>query len=508
MPALAADSEAAVPGAAPATAFAAIQESFTKDAASQDLVDRLYAFMEKYPKDPRADRVQYWVGLTQQKREFHHEAVKELGFVVSDFPSSPLVLPALMAQAGSYLAMADTDHAGECFSKIVAQRPKDFAADPATMAAYHDALVWLAHRAIKKEKPDYEAAVALLLQLPDQQEAVSRCVQIYIAAGKQEEALAAVHRLPDSQRFLGYHLILETYASRPGAANLHKLLDEVITKEKPSEQVDQLLRHITRSIAVKGADEHRKALETLSEKYERLRRAAQFGLCELDRDKGTDRLVKFIGDYHTGADVESAKTWIGEFYETVPQPDKAREAYRRLDDPVAAHFAVAQTYYGPRAKVKDYPAGQAELTSIVKHFYSPTASAEALSRRSDLEAGPLSKPDAAIATCRELIDRFPKEENHVGHACMQLAMLLRVQKKQDDAIKVYEKLATLYPQNALVRQAWLEIAACHEEKGDAPGAIDALKAVLHKYPRTHEASAAHTRLETKYKVDDVDVSDR
>ena len=497
-----------MPGAAPPSAFAAIQDAYGKNAPSQELVDRLYAFMEQYPKDSRMDRVQYWVGIIQQRREFHHEAVKELGFVVADFPSSPLVVAALSAQAASYLAMADNDHAGECFAKIVEQRPKDFTANPAATLSYHDAVVWLASAALRKEKPDYDAAIKLLLQLPDQQEAVSRTVRLFIEEGKQEEALAAVKRLPDSQRFLGYYLILQTYASRPGAANLHNLLSEVVTKEKPAEQTDALLRQISVAIAAKGPDEHRKALEFLIEKYERLRRSAQFGLCEMDKAKGTERLVKFIGDYHTGEDVEKAKAWIGEFYETQGLADKAREAYRRLDDAVAAHFLVALTYYGPKAQVKDLPAGHAELTNIVKRFYSPAASAEALSRRATLEASAMSKVDAAIATYRELIDRFPKEQNHVAEACMRLGTLLRTQKKQDDAIKVYERLATLYPQDARVRQGWLEIAACHEEKGDAPGAIDALKAVLHKYPRTREASVAHTRLETKYKVDDVDVSDK
>ncbi|MEZ0265940.1 MAG: tol-pal system YbgF family protein, partial [Phycisphaerae bacterium] len=84
--------------AAPEAVFDKLAGHIAKDAPSQDLVDRVYEFMERYPKDPRSDRLQFWVGVTQQRRKFHNEAIKELGFVVSDFPKSPLLLPALRGQ--------------------------------------------------------------------------------------------------------------------------------------------------------------------------------------------------------------------------------------------------------------------------------------------------------------------------------------------------------------------------------------------------------------------------
>src|SRR3954452_13320509 len=84
--------------AAPDREFDRLAEHVARDAPSQDLVDRVYEFMEKYPKDPRSDRLQYFVATIQQKRKFHNEAVKEFGFLVSDFPKSPLLLPALRGQ--------------------------------------------------------------------------------------------------------------------------------------------------------------------------------------------------------------------------------------------------------------------------------------------------------------------------------------------------------------------------------------------------------------------------
>src|SRR3954469_10350409 len=90
--------------AAPDREFDRVLEHVARDAPSQDLIDRIYEFMEKYPKDPRSDRLQFAVAVTQQKRKFHNEAIKEFAFVVSDFPGSPLLLPALGGQAESYVA--------------------------------------------------------------------------------------------------------------------------------------------------------------------------------------------------------------------------------------------------------------------------------------------------------------------------------------------------------------------------------------------------------------------
>jgi TolA-binding protein len=498
---------AVTPAVAPDSEFASIQTAVEKDAPSQDLVDRLYAFMEKYADDPRADRVQFWVGITQQRRKFHNEAVKELQFVVTDFPSSPLVLPALAAEATSFRAMDKEAAALDCERQIADRRPKDWN-DQATVRCYHDALCRLADAAMRGDKPDVDAATALLMQLPDQQEAISRCVQLYAAVGRMDDALKAIGRLPDSQRMLGYRLMAEAYGTRPGTENLYNLLDEVLGKEKPSDAVDDLVRNIARIIASKGEDDHRKVLKILVEKDDRLKRWAEFGLCEMDRSSDVDRLIKFVADYNTGPDVEQTKVWIGEFYEAAGKPDAAREAYQRLNDAVGAHFRVAETYYGPRAKTKDLPGGQAELSAIVKRFYSPGASAEALWRRAALEHDQMQNTDAAKATLLELVDRFGHEDGYGTRALMRLGELWREQKKPDEAIKVYEKLIADYPGNPAVPQAWLEIGYCDEEAGRPQQAIEVFKSVLRKFARTHEASVAHSRLETKYGVEDLDVSDR
>src|SRR5688572_17452749 len=185
---------------APLRDFETIQEVFEKEAPSQDVVDRLYEFMEVYPKDPRCDQVQYWVAVTQQRRKFHNEAVKEFEYLALDFPNSALVLPALRASADSYLKVDKNDKAAESFEKIIERKPQDFAADPRGTACFRDAALWLADRKLKATRPDVEGAVALLLQLPDRDEAVTRVVETYVGAGMHEQAIAAIRRLPDTQR--------------------------------------------------------------------------------------------------------------------------------------------------------------------------------------------------------------------------------------------------------------------------------------------------------------------
>ncbi|MGA2497201.1 MAG: tetratricopeptide repeat protein [Tepidisphaeraceae bacterium] len=504
--ALAADGDAVVPGVAPAREFERVAGIYAKDAPSQDVVDRLYDFMEKYPKDPRSDRVQLWVALTQQKRKFHNEAIKEFNFVINDFPNSPLVVQALRAQIDSYAAIEKSANVAENYAKILDKKPADFAGDPAATAAYGDAVLFTANLYIQKKEVD--AAVKLLLRLPSRTEAISRVVQTYIAFDRHEDALTLIRRLSKEERPLAYRLTLAAYSSRPGTANLFTLLNEVIGTEPPAAAADALIQQIAAAIGAKGPDDKDKVLRHIADKYDRLRRWAHYGLCDLHKTE-LPRLITFIGDYRTGGDVEKVKVMVGELHESRGDAPKAREAYWLLDNKPAAHFLVAATYYGKLAKTKDLPAGQKELTEIVKRFYSPTVSAEALLERADLESGLMAAPNSAIATLRELLARFPREDDLAVKAIFRLGSLLRVQKKQDEAIAAYERLVQDYAgaTNA-VRRALMEIANCYEEKNDSQRAVATYRLVMRKYPHTPEASHAHTVLEQRYDVPDVDVSDR
>lgn len=492
--------------AAPDHEFKRLAEQVHKAAPSQELVDTLYAFMEKWPKDARGDQVQFWVGQVQAKRRFHNEAIKEFGYVIKDFPNSPLVLQALRAQASSYQAIDKHKEAAECFRAIVDRKPKDLDKDPTARGLYREAVIYLAERHFRQK--EYDEAVAMYTQLPDQRESVSRIVDVYVAIERYDDAMKAIERLPESDRLLGYRLLIRLYSARPGVANLFELQDRIFAQEKPGEQKDNLVRQVVDAIARKGDAEKHKALQRVVDKYDRLKRWAAFGLCELDRRSDVNRLTTFIGDYRNGGDVEQCKLWVGEFYESAGDPEKAREAYGRLRDNVAGHFRIAETYYGPRAKKPDLAGGEKELTEIVKRFYSAGVCCDALMRRADLQAGPMKKPDTAVATLREMIDRFPNEGDWPIRGYMRLGQVLRTIRKQDDAIVAYEQVILKYPDRGAARQAWLEIAACYEEKQEPKKAIDTYKTVLRKYPRTAQASKAHTILETRYKIADTDVSDR
>ncbi len=199
-------------GMAPAREFERVAEAFAKEAPSQDLVDRLYTFMEKYPKDARSDRVQYWVGITQQRRKFHNEAIKEFGFVISDFPSSPLVVVALCAQIDSYAAIGKGERAGEIYTKLASMRPTDLT-DLQAAAAYRDGLLHVAGQHLAKKEVDQ--AIALYLQLPSRQEALARVVELYIASDRHDDAMNMVRRLPPEEKPLAFRLTLTAYSARP-----------------------------------------------------------------------------------------------------------------------------------------------------------------------------------------------------------------------------------------------------------------------------------------------------
>jgi len=496
--------DAVPPGVAPQREFDRIAEAYAKDAPSAELVDRLYDFMEKYPKDPRSDTVQLWVALTQQKRKFHNEAIKEFDYLLSDFPDSPLVTQALRRQIDSYIAIGKPDKAAENYAKILSRK---FAPDDAAAAAaFRDAVLFMADRHVQKKEID--AAVALLLRLPDRTDAITRVVNLYLQFDRHDDALRMIRRLPASEKMLAYKLTLAAYSQRPGTANLYALMEEVMSKEPQGAASDALIQQIAAAIGAKGADEKDKVLRFLAQKRPSLKRWADYALCELHRTD-LQRLLTFIGDYRSGADVERVKRMVGELHEIRGDPEKARAAYWLLEDKPAAHFLVAATYYGKLARRKDLPAGRRELTEIVKRFYSPAVSAEALFERAELEAGLMGDTGTAIATLRELIDRFPRQGEWAIKAAFRLGTLLRSQKKQDEAIAVYERLIRDWSgSQSVVRRALLEVAACHEEKNDTQRAIATYRSVIRKYPHTYEASRAHTVLEQRYGVPDVDVSDR
>jgi len=487
--------------------FARIEQAYRRDPPSQDLVDRFYDFMSAYPKDPRCDQVQYWAGLTQQKRRYHNEAIKEFGYLVSEFPRSPLVTPALRAQAESYRAIDKPQKADEVFRSIHERRPRDLRnADAAVVAAVRDAILHIAsaHAAAK----ELDAAVALYMELPDRADAISRIVSLLIANDRHEEALETVKRLPDSERFLGYQLAISVYATRPGTANLFKIMDGVIGREKPQSAVDAVVQQAVAAIARKGPPDHERALDRVAATYPPLKRWAQYGLCELHKADDPARLLRFIGDYRKGPDVEQVKLWNAEYWMAANQPDKAREAYWLLDDKPAAHFLVAETYYGKLAKNPDLAGGERELSEIVRRFYSPATSCEALMRRAALQAAAMKDPQAAEKSLRELLERFPAEGEYPPKALMELGRLLRGQNRHADAMAAYEKLIFAYPNSHLLREAWMAVAATHEEARRPERAIEVYQSILRKFPRTREASRAHTILEQRYKIPDTDVADR
>ncbi len=494
--------------AAPDYEFNRIAKLVQAAAPGQDVVETLYQFMEKYPREPRGDQVQLWVGQIQQKRKFHNEAIKELGYVIRDFPKSPLVTRALRMQAASYAATDHRKEEADCYAAIVDRKPRDFKDNTEATALFREASIWLADQAMRQKEPKVEQAVALLTQLPDQREAVTRIVEIYVSVEQFDNALKAIERLPDSDRLLGYQLLTRLYSVRPGVSNLFNVLGRLLDKEKPSDSIDPLVQGLVGAIGAKGQEDHHKALGRIIERYTRLKRWAEFELCKLDHATNVAILTRFVGDYRTGGDVEQCKQWIGENYESAGEPAKAREAYWTLNDRVGAHFLVAETYYGSRARKVDLQGGVNELTEIVKRFYGNGVCCDALTRRAELQADPLKDRDAALATYRELIDRFPQEGDWPARSLMRIGALHRLMKKPDDAIRAYEKLIVVYPQSPQLRPAWLELAACYEEKQQPESAIQTYRTMLKKFPRTSEASRAHTILETRYKVADTEVSDR
>jgi TolA-binding protein len=99
-------------------------------------------------------------------------------------------------------------------------------------------------------------------------------------------------------------------------------------------------------------------------------------------------------------------------------------------------------------------------------------------------------------------------KRHYGPAArLALGDVLLETKKFDDAELEYRALMRAFPKSDEAPFGAYRTALCYEGREDPENAIKVLKSVLRRYPKTTAGSEAHTRLETRYRIADTEVSD-
>ena len=138
----------------------------------------------------------------------------------------------------------------------------------------------------------------------------------------------------------------------------------------------------------------------------------------------------------------------------------------------------------------------------------------------------LNKEDEAVDAFRQVIKRFGNvvmKDQYYGYdhydrwkaqdreygpeAQLAIGDVLMNAKRFDDAIMEFRILMSKYGKTIPASVGANHTALCYEGKEDGETAVNVLKSVLRRYGKTAAASEAHTRLESKYKIADTEVSD-
>ena len=173
---------------------------------------------------------------------------------------------------------------------------------------------------------------------------------------------------------------------------------------------------------------------------------------------------------------------IAGFYKGIGEREKARQTYRRYENQIAAKSAIAGMFREEskfdeaielyRELIQEDPENiNGYLWTIAECFESKGAWKE------------------AIQTYRQ-VDRFP--DNY-----LRMARCHRRLKQWDEALSLYSQSKSSEPH---APGATLSIGYTYEEAGQRENAIKAFQLTCRSYPKSGEASRAHSHLQTKYKI--------
>jgi len=495
----------------------------------EDAAKKFYDFMAAAPYDPRNDEAQFCVGRCMMHRGYLNKAIEEFTFLIEDFPESKWAILGYHERARCYLRTRRLDKAIADMEEVTKHIPKIYhgTEDAMLRSLYenHRADVyWLAQHYLKNKQ--YELAVAVYQRLPYQMEAFRRVVDVYYGLKQFGKIRELIDTLSGQNRHQGFKFLIEFYGKSKAFNQLKDIFSKLLQEKEADNKTDDLVWTTAASFGNFGREHWEWAMGQVSNHYPRLARRADFELALRKwRDPNyQDQLELFVIKYRNGHDVNSVLRWMGYVLETQGKPEEARKTYRRMDDPGVGHWYAAQTYDGPQARKKDIDGAIEEYVKLRKAYYSAEWSAFAQWHVAELYRRQ-KKVDEAVEAYRHIAKRFAgvkyKNKYFGWHyyainagtrefgpdAQLAIGDVLREAGRYDDAIMEYRILISKYRKSEQASQGAYRTGLCYEAKDDPDTAIKVFKSVLRRYPKTAAASDAHTRLETKYDIPDVEVTD-
>lgn len=289
----------------------------------------------------------------------------------------------------------------------------------------------------------------------------------YAETGDHEQALKSYNRLvelfPDSGRLLEAHL---------GMANVHYSL----------QRYPEAIREY--KVVVDAGDPKGDNQEVIEK--------ANFGMAWTylkmgQIDQSITSFTNVLDKTKSTTVKVSALTQIGDAYQDAEQWDKAVEVYDRiLKDYPGSVYADYVQYRQGIALLK-----MAKIESATLAFQSLRQNFPKSKYLGDIEyylgVAYFKKGDSTAAI--KSIDNFLKDPDHpedfIPEANYVLALSYLNINKPEDAIKIFQKIIKLYPDNVvIVRNSEIGIAKAYHVMGQDKEAVKRFKLVIYKYPGT------------------------
>lgn len=511
---------------------------------------RYYDFMVAAPDDSRNDRAQFYAARAYHQRNYPNKAIKEYEYVLEDFPNS---VYAYLAQYYLGRALIATREAEAGYERLW-QFIKDY--EPTKKHDYpEDDLKGRLRGRHKKavldvaenlrEKEEYEKAISAYLELPNQLEAFRRVVDVRYELGQYDRILEMIEDLEGRDEHEAFKYMMEFYANRKAYRRLKEIYRELLRKEDPDGQTDELVWHAKKMFKKFGEQHLEEALKMIGEHYPRLARRAQFELAERNKDNRgyMDEFELFILAYRNEDertvqvenrykinDVDQVLRWKGRLLEQGGEAEKAREEYLRMENAAQGHWYRAESYHGRYARDKNMEAALEEYEELKKSFYSEYWSAMAHWRIARL-LEEMEQYEEAVETYREFDERWPELQiggadgqngqlkgilrHNIGKGKMEFAPaallqcgdMLREAERVDEAIQQYRDLNDKYPNSDEAPWGIYRTALCYEDREDSEMAVEVLKSLLRQYGKSRAAARASERLHQKYDIADPYVED-
>jgi len=420
-------------------------------------------FLTLYEKSPGAPYAQLMWSHSMMKLKKPKTALRD-GFqsVIDYWPKSTEATIAAYCMGDAYRTMGSVEEAQKSFRFLI----KDYPDHEIAIRSREDLL----HYA--RLHKDMEERLSLLNELTFK---LKRTETNKAACAKAAHELAELHCFAQ-ELDKGKKALATTYT---GPA----LFDQVFSLS--SKTVQHLLKEDkTKPAALKLGDQLITELRSETKVRPKLATTFLYHAADLHTTLGrpseTMKIYEEIGKTHGMND--DLRDRMATWYLAREKPNDARRIYREFDDKVAGLKKVADLYL-KEEKIKEAIETYRQLLEIDgehsgDHFWAIAGCYEKL-----------SDWKKAIASYRQ-VDRFPSDYFAIAKCHRQLG-------EQKEAIVLYNQIKIV---GESAPEATLQIGFTYEEAKDKAKAIRTFQLTCKRYPKSGQASKAHSHLQNKYNI--------